>query len=106
MPGRHITDCADTGPGIGHTRMSMAVDLFVFAAAPQPLDKDVVDAAALAVHADRDAVTHRPAGEVVTRRRRSTSRDAQRITKPLHCHCGVSRWILRSVPLGALNLRE
>jgi hypothetical protein len=34
----------------------MEVDLLVFEAAPQPLDKDVVHASALAVHADHDPV--------------------------------------------------
>src|SRR5204862_2751812 len=33
---------ANTGLGFGHTRISMEVDLLVFEAAPQPLDKDVV----------------------------------------------------------------
>ena len=37
---------ANTGLGFGHTRLSMEVDLLVFEAAPQPLDEDVVHAAA------------------------------------------------------------
>src|SRR5438309_6333917 len=57
---------ANTGLGFGHTRISMEVDLLVFEAAPQPLDKDVVHAAAFAVHADRDAMPLQGAGEIVT----------------------------------------
>jgi hypothetical protein len=47
---------ADTGLDFGNSRISMEVDLFVFETALQPLDKDVVHAPALAVHADHDAV--------------------------------------------------
>src|SRR5207253_3265995 len=43
---------ADTGLGFGRGRIGMEVDLLVFEAAPQSLDKDVVHAAALAIHAD------------------------------------------------------
>src|ERR1700748_2256514 len=50
----------------GHSRISMEVDLLVLETAPQPLDKDVVHAPALAVHADRDAMPLQDAGEVVT----------------------------------------
>jgi len=56
---------ANNGPGFGDTRISMQVDLLVFETAPQPLDKDVVHAPALAVHADRDAMPLQGAGEVV-----------------------------------------
>src|SRR5947209_9142801 len=56
---------ANTGLGFGHTRISMEVDLLVFEAAPQSLDKDVVHASALAVHADHDPVPFQGAGEVV-----------------------------------------
>ena len=37
---------ADTGLGFGHGGLGMEVDLLVFEAAPQSLDKDVVHAAA------------------------------------------------------------
>src|SRR5499427_1167308 len=57
---------ANTGLGFGNRRISMEVDLFVFEAAPQPLDKDVVHAPALAVHADHDAMPLQGAGKVVT----------------------------------------
>ena len=56
---------ADTGLGFGHGGIGMEVDLLVFEAAPQPLDKDVVHASALAVHADHDPVPFQGAGEVV-----------------------------------------
>jgi hypothetical protein len=45
---------ADAGPGLGDRRVGVEVDFLVFEAAPQPLDEDVVHAAALAVHADDD----------------------------------------------------
>ena len=47
---------ADASLGLGHCRIGVEVDLFLFEAAPQSLDKDVVHAPALAVHADHDAV--------------------------------------------------
>ena len=40
---------ADTGLRLGDRRIGVEVDLLVFEAAPQPLDEDVVHAAALAV---------------------------------------------------------
>ena len=57
---------ANTGLGFGDSRISMQVDLLVFETTPQPLDKDVVHASTLAVHADRDAMPLKGAGEVVT----------------------------------------
>ena len=54
---------ADTGLGFGHGGIGMEVDLLVFGAAPQSLDKDVVRASALAVHADRDPTMLEHAGE-------------------------------------------
>ena len=57
---------ANAGLGFGHCRISMKVDLFVFETAPQPLDKDVVHAAAFAVHADRDAMPLQGTGKIVT----------------------------------------
>src|SRR6516165_170102 len=56
---------ADAGLGLSDRRISVEVDFLVFEAAPQPLDKDVVHAAALAVHADHDAVPLQSAGEIV-----------------------------------------
>ena len=44
----------DPGLRLGDIRIGVEVDLFVFEAAPQPLDEDVVHAATLAVHADCD----------------------------------------------------
>ena len=55
----------DAGPGLGDRRIGVEVDFLVFEAAPQPLDKDVVHAATLAVHADHDFVPLQGAGEVV-----------------------------------------
>ena len=43
----------------------MEADLFVFEAAPQSLDEDVVHAAPLAVHADGDIMGLQSAGEAV-----------------------------------------
>src|SRR5439155_26882037 len=57
---------ANTGLGFGHSRISVEVELFVFETAPQPLDKDVVHAAAFAVHADRDALPLQGTGKIVT----------------------------------------
>src|SRR5215470_13534543 len=57
---------ADAGPGLGDGGIGIEVDFFVFEAAPQPLDKDVVHAAALAVHTDLDPMVFQSAGEVVT----------------------------------------
>src|SRR6516165_10516699 len=45
---------ADPGLRFGDAGIGMQVDLLVFQAAPQPLDEDVVHAAPLAIHADRD----------------------------------------------------
>jgi hypothetical protein len=56
---------ADASLGLGHCRIGVEVDLFVFEAAPQSLDKDVVHAPALAVHANRDLVPFQGAGELV-----------------------------------------
>ena len=56
---------ANTGFGLGHTRIGVEVDLLVFEASPQPLDEDVVHAPALAVHADFDPVILQGAGEIV-----------------------------------------
>ena len=60
-----IEPTANTGFGLGHTRIGVEVDLLVFEAAPQPLDEDVVHAPALAVHADGDAVILQRAGEIL-----------------------------------------
>src|SRR5467141_3273256 len=56
---------ANAGFRLGHRRIGMEVDLFVFEAAPQSLDEDVVHAAPLAVHADGDIMGLQSAGEAV-----------------------------------------
>src|SRR4029077_9370586 len=56
---------ANTGFGLGHTRIGVEVDLLVFEASPQPFDKDVVHAPALAVHTDGDPVILQRAGEIL-----------------------------------------
>src|SRR5262249_14485098 len=56
---------ANPGLGLGHGRVGMEVDLLVFEATPQSFDKDVVHAAAPAVHADRDFLPLQDVGEVV-----------------------------------------
>src|SRR5262252_161172 len=61
-----VQPAANAGLGFGHCRIGIEVDLLVFETAPQPLDKDVVHAAALAVHADRDAMPLQGAGKIVT----------------------------------------
>ena len=55
----------DAGLSRGDVAIGMQVNLFVFEAAPQPLDEDVVHAAPLAIHANRDLVPPQHAGEVV-----------------------------------------
>jgi hypothetical protein len=50
------------GLSVGNRRIGVEIDFLVFEAAPRPLDKDVVDAAA---HADRDPLPLQGAGEVV-----------------------------------------
>src|SRR5262249_9579273 len=65
LPVVEVEPSADAGPGLGHRRIGIEVDLLVFEAAPQPLDKDVVHAAALAVHADRDRMVLQRAGEIL-----------------------------------------
>src|SRR6202040_773930 len=55
---------ADAGLGLGHRRIGVEVDFLVFEAAPQPLDEDVVHAAAFAIHADRDPTVLEQTGEL------------------------------------------
>src|SRR5580700_10251477 len=55
---------ANAGLRLGDTGIGVQIDLFIFQAAPQPLDEDVVHAAALAVHADRDTAILEHAGEL------------------------------------------
>jgi len=50
-------------PGFGDRSVGVQVDVFVFQTSPQPLDEDVVQAPALAVQADRDAVGLQHTGE-------------------------------------------
>src|SRR5580704_18401448 len=56
---------ADAGFGLGDTGIGVEVDLLVFKAAPQPLDEDVVNVAALAIHADGDRVALQGVGEII-----------------------------------------
>src|SRR5262245_26932396 len=56
---------ANTSLGLDKGRTGVKVHLLVFEASPQSLDEDVVHAAALAIHADRDPVALQGAGEVV-----------------------------------------
>ena len=56
---------ANTGLVLWPLSDKREVDLLVFEAAPQPLDKDVVHAPAVAVHADHDPVPFQGAGKVV-----------------------------------------
>src|SRR5467141_504646 len=55
----------DAGLSRGDGAIGMQVNLLVFETAPQPLDEDVVHAAPLAIHANRDLVPAQHAGEVV-----------------------------------------
>jgi len=57
---------ANPSLGLGNVLIGIEVDFLVFQAAPQPLDKDVVHAAALAVHTDHNPVLLQGAGEAVT----------------------------------------
>src|ERR1700730_14119862 len=51
--------------GLGNALIGIEVDFLVFEAAPEPLDEDVVHAAALAVHADHHPVPLQCPGEIV-----------------------------------------
>src|SRR5215218_5727074 len=57
---------ANRGTRLGHAVISFQINLLVFDAAPETLDKDVVAPGPLAIHADGDAVLAQDAGEVVT----------------------------------------
>src|SRR3954466_7809405 len=54
---------ADRGAGLADAVVGAQIDLLVFDAAPQPLDEDVVPPGALAVHAHRNAIVGKYAGE-------------------------------------------
>ena len=56
---------ANRSASLGDTVVGPQIDLLVFDAAPEPLDKHIVPPRALAVHADRDLVLEQHAGEVV-----------------------------------------
>jgi len=62
---------ADRYEGLGHAVVAFEINLLVFDAAPQPLDEDVVASRALVIHADRNAVLDRHAGERGTRELRA-----------------------------------
>jgi hypothetical protein len=68
---------ADTGLGLGYIRIGMEVDLLVFEAAPQSLDKDVVHALQLADLPVQKVDLGVIAGSL---RRRTTLEDARRGT--------------------------
>src|ERR1022692_119413 len=54
----------DLASGFAHRLVGVQVDLLVFERAPEALDEHVVAPAALAVHADLDALFFEPPGEV------------------------------------------
>ena len=56
---------ANPSLGLGNALIGIEVDFLVFEAAPQPLDQDVVHAAALAVHTDHHPVPLQCPGEIV-----------------------------------------
>ena len=49
-----------------HTPVVFQVDLFVLNRAPEPLQPDIIEAAAPTVHANRDALRQEPSGESQT----------------------------------------
>src|SRR5215471_12027424 len=53
----------DRGAGVADAVIGSQVDLLVFDAAPQPLDKDVVAPSSFAVHADCNVIVGERAGE-------------------------------------------
>ncbi len=53
----------DAGAGVAYGVIGVEVDFFVFQAAPEAFDEDVVHPAPFAVHADLDAVRFEYAGE-------------------------------------------
>src|SRR6516162_9669581 len=53
----------DRGAGVADAVIGSQVDLLVFDAAPQPLDKDVVAPSSFAVHADCNVIVSERAGE-------------------------------------------
>ena len=57
---------ADPGDQLGHALIPLQVDVLVFKRAPEPLDKNVVQAAPAAIHADADAGLIKPGGEIDT----------------------------------------
>ena len=54
---------SDGGAGFGHVGVGLQVDLLVFDALPDALDKNVVAPGSFAIHADPDAVGDQQAGE-------------------------------------------
>ena len=54
---------ADTLTGFGHRTIRFDIHLLVFQAAPQPLDKNVVQKSPFAVHADPHALARKPVQE-------------------------------------------
>src|SRR5215469_739227 len=85
-----------------HSRIGVEVDLLVFETAPQSLDKDVVHAAALAIHVDHDLVPLQGAGEIAASDRFRGEgairgwADEGRLSTLL----SRSRWVLRTTGMG------
>ena len=53
--------------GLGHTFVVVQIDLFVFDAAPEPLDKDVVQCSAAPIHTDGNPSLFENTGESAAR---------------------------------------
>src|SRR5262245_33074649 len=89
----------DSGPRLDKVRVSSQVDLLVLQRTPEPFDEDVVDTAALAIHADLHSRRQQDGRE---RRRRELralvrvedswpAKAAQRLLQRLHAQPGVQR---------------
>ncbi len=61
---------ADRMPCVTDAVIGPQIDLLVFDAAPQPLDKNIISPSPFAVHTDRDVVSGEHAGEGRTDRTR------------------------------------
>ena len=73
---------ANASPGLDNAGIGVEVDLLVFKAPPQSLDKDVVHAASLAIHAGGDGVALQSAGELVAGEPESSPNSASRSPLP------------------------
>ena len=61
-----VQPAADATARVRDRRIGLDVDVLLFQAAPQTLDKDVVEVTAFAIHADADATRGQHAGECGT----------------------------------------